>query len=90
MRFGTIGGDGWPVPSRPHYIIQGVPVSNARNRDAEREISSLLSRFIATIHKLTPPQASVVLDVDEHMRADTLSRKDLTLLRDVAQAVEGQ
>jgi hypothetical protein len=66
-----------------------VPVTNALNREEEREISRLLSRFIGNIHKLTAPQANVVLEVDEHMRADSLSRKDLILLKDVERAVDG-
>ena len=67
-----------------------MPVTNALNQEEEREISRLLSRFIGTIHKLTPLQATAVLDVDEHMRADSLSRKDLSLLKDVERAVDGR
>ncbi len=58
-------------------------------KEEEKEVSAILSRLLAVIHRMTPDQTRILMGVDERMRREELTAKDLELLRSVDKAVRG-
>ena len=52
--------------------------------EESRELSRLFSVLIADIHNLSTHQTQVLMEVDEHMRGDALSKADLEALRRIS------
>lgn len=52
--------------------------------DEMRELSKLFSSLIGNIHTLPPARTAALLDVDERMRGDSLTKEDLKILREIA------
>jgi hypothetical protein len=62
-------------------------VADALTEQELRELSRLFSSMIGNIHSLPANQTQVLLEVDEHMRGDNLTRTDLDRLRSIADHV---
>lgn len=58
--------------------------------EEEREVSALLSRLLEVIHRMTPEQTRILLAVDERMRREELTGRDLEELRSVEKALRGR
>lgn len=51
--------------------------------DEVRELSQLYSTYISRIHRLAPIHTQTLMNIDEHLRGDNLTKADLEALRSI-------
>ena len=65
----------------PSVVLGMTTVADVLTTQEMRELSALFSDLARNIHSLSPHQTQVMMEVDEHMRGDQLTKTDLERLR---------